>query len=99
MTAYLIVQQTIRDDTKLEEYRIKVAPVLAKYGARFLTKSGSHKRLEGAFPLPDRMAIVEFPDMTSLNAWYNSAEYQPLIGLRQSAVHRDTEMLITIEGA
>jgi Domain of unknown function (DUF1330) len=38
MTAYLIVQQTIRDATKLEEYRTKVAPMLARYEGRFLTK-------------------------------------------------------------
>lgn len=99
MTAYLIVQQTIRDATKIEEYRIKVAPVLAKYGGRFLTKSGSHKLLEGARRLPDRVAIVEFPDMAALSTWYNSSEYQPLIALRQSAVDQDTETLITLEGA
>jgi len=38
MTANLIVQQTIRDATKLEEYRTKVAPMLARYEGRFLTK-------------------------------------------------------------
>ena len=47
MTAYLIVQQTIRDATKLEEYRTKVAPMLARYEGRFLTKGGRHKLLEG----------------------------------------------------
>jgi uncharacterized protein (DUF1330 family) len=41
MTAYLIVQQTIRDADKLEEYRTKVVPVLEKYGGRFITKGGS----------------------------------------------------------
>ena len=37
--------------------------------------------------------------MSALNAWYNSAEYQPLIALRQSAVDMDKETLITLEGA
>ena len=99
MPAYLIVQQTIRDAEKLEEYRVKVTPVLAKYGARFLTKGAGHKLLAGAGALPERMAIVEFPDMATLIAWYNSAEYQPLIALRQSAVDPNTEALITLEGA
>ncbi len=99
MPAYLIVQHTIRDAEKLEEYRIKVTPVLAKYGARFVTKAGSHKLLAGAGPLPERMAIVKFQDIATLNAWYNSSEYRPLIALRQSAVDPSSEVLITLEGA
>jgi uncharacterized protein (DUF1330 family) len=48
---------------------------------------------------PDRVVIIEFPDIGALNAWYNSAEYQPLIILRQSAVDMDKETLITLQGA
>jgi len=55
--------------------------------------------LETARRPPDRVVIIEFPDMSALNAWYNSAEYQPLIALRQSAVDMDKETLITLEGA
>jgi uncharacterized protein (DUF1330 family) len=99
MAAYLIVQQTVMDAGKLEEYRTKVMPVLEKYGARFLTRGGSHRLLEGAGRPPDRVAIVEFPDMAALNAWYDSPEYEPLIALRKSAVTPDTETLIALEGA
>lgn len=99
MTAYLIVQQTIRDANKLEEYRSKVVPVLEKYGGRFITKGGSHKFLAGPSGLADRVAIVEFPDMAALHAWYNSSEYEPLIELRKSAVVLDSESLIALEGA
>jgi uncharacterized protein (DUF1330 family) len=35
--------------------------------------------------------------MDSLNAWYNSAEYQPLIALRKESTS-DLDMLITLEG-
>ena len=27
--------------------------------------------------------MIEFPDMQALQSWYNSPEYQPLIGLRK----------------
>jgi uncharacterized protein (DUF1330 family) len=43
--------------------------------------------------------IIEFPDISSLNAWYDSAEYQPVIALRQSAVDIEKETLITLQGA
>jgi len=59
--------------------------MLAKFGARYLTKGGSHKILEKGQWQPDRVVIIEFPDMAALNAWYNSPEYQPLIELRQVA--------------
>jgi uncharacterized protein (DUF1330 family) len=42
--------------------------------------------------------IIEFPDMSALEAWYNSAEYRPLMTMRQSAVDIDKETLITLEG-
>jgi len=45
---------------------------------------------------PERVVIIEFPDMAALNAWYQSPEYQPLIAPRQAAA---TDMWITLEGA
>ena len=99
MTAYWIAEHTITDPAKFEEYRRMVAPMIAGHGGRYITKPGSHKILETARRPPDRVVIIEFPDMSALNAWYNSAEYQPLVALRQSAVDMDRETLITLEGA
>jgi uncharacterized protein (DUF1330 family) len=96
MAAYLVVEYIITDAAKFEEYRIRVAPMIAKHGGRYLTKGGSHKLLEGGPWKPDRVVIIEFPDTDSLNAWYTSPEYQPLIALRKSCT---SDMLITLEGA
>ncbi|MBV8848432.1 MAG: DUF1330 domain-containing protein [Methylobacteriaceae bacterium] len=99
MPVYWIAAHTITDAAKFEEYRVKVAPMIARHGGRYITRIGSHKVLESKSRPPDRVVIVEFPDVTALNAWYNSAEYRPLIALRQSAVDMDKETLITLEGA
>ena len=40
MSAYLIVVHKITDPAKLQEYGSKVVPIIAKYGGRYLTKSG-----------------------------------------------------------
>jgi uncharacterized protein (DUF1330 family) len=45
---------------------------------------------------PERVVIIEFPNMAAPNAWYSSPDYQPLIALRQAA---STDLLITLEGA
>jgi uncharacterized protein (DUF1330 family) len=96
MVAYLIAEHKITDAAKFEEYRSKAAPIIERFGGRYLTRGGSHKILEKAHWQPDRVVVIEFPDMAALNAWYDSPEYQPLIALRQDAA---IDMLITLEGA
>jgi uncharacterized protein (DUF1330 family) len=98
MPAYLFAEHIVTDTAKFEEYRTKVGPMIARHGGRYLTKGGSHKTPEGGHWKPERVVIIEFPDMRSLNAWYNSAEYQPLISLRKQCTS-ELDMLITLEGA
>jgi len=98
MTAYLIAEHKITDAGKFEEYRVKVGPMIAKHGGRYLTKGGTHKMPEGGHWKPERVVIIEFPNIESLNTWYNSPEYQPLIALRKQCTS-DLDMLITLEGA
>jgi uncharacterized protein (DUF1330 family) len=95
MAAYLIAEHTITDAARFEEYRAKVGPLIARHGGRYITKAGSHKVLEKAVWKPERVVIIEFPDMAALNAWYDDPQYQPLIKLRQGAT---IDMLITLEG-
>ena len=98
MAAYLVVEHIITDPVKFEEYRTKVGPMIAEHGGRYLTKGGSHRLPEGGHWKPERVVIIEFPYMAALNAWYNSAEYKPLIALRKECTS-DLDMLITLEGA
>jgi uncharacterized protein (DUF1330 family) len=95
MPVYLIAEHRIADAAKFEEYRSAVAPLIARFGGRYLTRGGSHKMLEPGVWSPDRVVIIEFPDMEALQAWYRSPEYEPLIALRRTAAE---DMVITIEG-
>lgn len=98
MPAYLIAEHIITDQAKFEVYRTKVAPMIAKHGGRYLTKGGSHRLPEGGHWNPERVVIIAFPDMNSLNNWYRSPEYQPLVTLRKECTS-DLDMLFTLEGA
>jgi len=98
MTAYLVAEHIITDATEFAEYVKQVGPLIAKHGGRYLTRGGSHKMPEGGHWKPERIVIIEFPDMNALDAWYTSAEYQPLIALRKQCTS-DLDMLITLEGA
>ncbi len=95
MPAYLIAEHRIHDATRFEAYRSAVAPMIARYGGRYLTKPGSHAVLDGEWQ-PTRVVIVEFPDMATLRRWYDSPEYAPLIELRRSSA---TDVLIALDGA
>ena len=98
MPAYYIAEHIITDPAKFEEYRVKVGPMIASYGGRYLTKGGSHQFPEGGHWKPERVVIIEFPDKERLNAWYNSVEYQPLFVLRKESTSK-LDMIITLEGA
>ena len=95
MPAYLIAEHQITNASQFEEYRRQVAPMIERFGGRYLTRAGTHEILDGTWQ-PDRVVVIEFPDMPALKAWYQSPEYQPLITLRRGAAK---DVLIAIEGA
>jgi uncharacterized protein (DUF1330 family) len=98
MPAYLIAEHVITDAGKFDEYRSQVGPLIARFGGRYLTKAGSHRLPESGHWKPERVVIIEFPDMQALEAWYAAPEYQPLIALRKACTS-ELDMLITVDGA
>jgi uncharacterized protein (DUF1330 family) len=95
MAAYLVADTEIVDHQTYDEYKRQVAPVIAKFGGRFLVRGGKHSVLEGTWQ-PHRLVVIEFPNMEALKAWYDSPEYAPLLALRQPAA---TDHLVAVEGA
>lgn len=95
MTAYVIADTDITDHRAYDEYKRQVAPMIAKFGGRFLVRGGNHVVLEGSWR-PHRLVVIEFPSMDALTAWYNSPEYAPLLALRQPAAK---DHLIAVEGS
>ena len=94
MAAYLHATLEITDAALYEQYRAAVPALIARYGGRYLVRGGAVQVLEGGAAAA-RQVILEFPDMAALQAWYRSADYAPLIALRQRAA-RGT--LVAIEG-
>jgi len=95
MAAYLIANIDVVDPALYEEYRKGVGATIAAHGGRFLARGGPIEVLEGDFDAK-RVVVVEFPDAAALRAWYASAEYQPLLRLRQRA---SRGMLMIVEGS
>ena len=81
MAAYLFANVEITDPVLYEEYRRQVPATIAAYGGRYLVRGGATEVLEGG-GLPNRVVILEFPDMARLQAWYHGPEYTPLLAMR-----------------
>ncbi|ESW87042.1 DUF1330 domain-containing protein [Mesorhizobium sp. C280B] len=94
MAAYLIADVDITDAAVFEEYRRDVPATEARYGGRYIARGGATKVLEGDWE-PHRLVIVEFPDMASLLAWYDSPEYGRLKTIRERCAKT---RIIALEG-
>jgi uncharacterized protein (DUF1330 family) len=95
MAAYALVNVEITDSAGFAEYRKLVPASIARFGGRFLTRGGATEVLEGGW-IPNRLVILEFPDMATIKVWYQSAEYQQLLEIRKRTATSD---FVIIDGA
>lgn len=84
MSAYIVVNQFIKDQSKLEEYAEKSAPLLGEYGGTIIFR-GPVDQLTGDSKF-DKAVILEFPNSDAAKKWYDSPEYQKLIPIRNQAM-------------
>jgi uncharacterized protein (DUF1330 family) len=95
MAAYVIGEIEVTDPALYDDYRKQVAATVEKHGGRFIVRGGKVEALEGGWT-PNRLVVLEFPSMQKLLTWYRSAEYAPLIKLRQRA---SRGKLVAVDGA
>ena len=95
MSAYLIGEIDVTDPAAYEDYRKQVLAVVTKYGGRFIVRGGKVDAKEGGWA-PKRIVVLEFPSLEQAQKFYHSAEYAPLIKLRQKA---SKGKIILVEGA
>ena len=94
MATYLLADIAVTDAARFNEYREKVAPLLASFGARYLARGGDVEVLEGTWE-PNRLVLLEFPTRAAVEEFYHSEEYAPLLQLRLETT--DSKLLI-LEG-
>ncbi len=84
MSAYIIGSITITDPERYRAYAKHTPRVIAEHGGRFLVRGGEKSILEGPAD-PRRVVVIEFPDRAAAEAFYTSANYSKILGIRQSA--------------
>jgi uncharacterized protein (DUF1330 family) len=104
MPAYLIVhRRKITDAQSLKHYD-NVEATIGKFGGKVLIRSDEFLVLEGQWQsgssaddaLPERITVIEFPDMTELRRWYDSQDYAKLKEIRKENSASD---IVAVEGA
>lgn len=92
MPGYVIVNITINDPVRYEEYRRLATPTVSAYDGRYLVRGGPVDTREGGWT-PSRLVVLEFPTMARAREWWESPEYAPAKAIRQSCA--DTQLIIT----
>lgn len=84
----------VNDLSKLEQYKKKAEPMVARYGGKYVVLGGQFRVVEGSWG-PTFLVMIEFPSYEKANEWYFSEEYRALKELRLSAVESNA---IIMEG-
>jgi uncharacterized protein (DUF1330 family) len=93
MAAYVIGEIEVTDPATYQEYGKQVLATIQKFGGKFVVRGGKADAFEGV--APKRIVVLEFPTLERAQKWYHSAEYAPLIKMRQKA---SSGRLIVVEG-
>lgn len=94
MSAYVIVDVTVKDPVRYEEYKKLAGPTVAAYGGKYVVRGGALEVLEGDWPA-ERIVVLEFPSAERAKEWWSSAEYGEAKPIRYSAA--DSKLLV-VEG-
>lgn len=84
MAVYSVSDITVKDPEAYAEYMERAAPLVEKFGGRYLVRGGKVTPGEGGWT-PNRVVILEFPDEESMMAFRNSPEYAPVGDIRHRA--------------
>jgi uncharacterized protein (DUF1330 family) len=94
MSAYVIVEVSIHNQTDYEEYKKLTPAAIAAFDGKFIVRGGKTITLEGAWE-PERIVVLEFPSVERANEWWHSDIYTTAKTIRQRAAQ--TKMII-VEG-
>ena len=81
MPGYLVAQLKVHDREMFARYRDAVAPLVGRFGGRYLVRGGKLDVLEGDWPMP-RLVVIEFQSVAAARHFYESPEYQQILRLR-----------------
>jgi uncharacterized protein (DUF1330 family) len=92
MPAFVIVEIEVRDPEAYENYKSLAPASIAAYGGKFIARGGATESLEGEWT-PERIVVLEFPNLERARQWWASPEYSDAKAIRMRAAQ--TRMIAT----
>ena len=83
MTAFFIAQYSVDNPALYAEYQAGAGPTLATHGGELVAFDVAAETMEGT-PGPQTV-IIKFESTEAAKGWYNSPEYQAVVGKRLEA--------------
>ena len=84
MAAYFVAQYTVNNPGLYAEYQKGAGPAVAQYGGEVVVFDVAAESIEGEAP-GLQTVVLKFADTDAVKAWYNSPEYQEVVGKRLEA--------------
>ena len=84
MPAYFVAQYVVNDSDLYQEYAQGAGPTIGAYGGELISLDAAAETIEGEPPGPQTV-ILKFDSVEKAKEWYNSDDYQKVVGKRLSA--------------
>ena len=84
MAAYIIFTEDVHDPEGLQAYAAKAVPSVLQYGGVPRIASNATEVVEGEWH-GQQTVMIEFESVEAAQTWYNSPEYQAVVGERHAA--------------
>ncbi len=81
---YIVAEMAVRDEAAYRDYAAAVTAIVRDFGGIYLVRGGALDPREGA-PPAERVVIIEFPDVATARAFYESSSYGAIAPLRARA--------------
>ena len=93
---YFIFTEDIHDQDGINAYGAKAVPTVIQSGGRPIVVADTADVIEGKWH-GSRTVIIEFDSVEAAKAWYNSDEYQAVVGLRHAAAESNAVIVAGFE--
>jgi uncharacterized protein (DUF1330 family) len=94
MSAFVVVDVTVRDPETYEQYKTLAQRSVEQHGGVYVARGGATEVLEGRWQ-PKRLVILEFPSVEAARRWWDSPEYAEAKAIRQRSASTD---MVVVEG-
>ena len=99
MAVYLIAEIKVTDDKWVPDYAANVHSIVEKHGGKYLSRSANIKVLEGEDRGNTFIAILQFPDAASVEAFATDPEYGPHGKARQEGAINSFQLIDDTDAA